>query len=145
MNPKKLSVQEVKDLFNFSLPIQIRFSDIDGYMHVNNGIYFSYFEHGRAAYLYQVCGWDVMEVGTVVANIQIDYLRPIQIFDKVEAFVRCSNIGNSSFVLDQYLLGKTQDGQERIFAHCICTMVSVNMKTMRPVAIPEEYRSKLSS
>ena len=31
--------------FDFSTLIQIRFSDIDGYMHVNNGVYFNYFEH----------------------------------------------------------------------------------------------------
>lgn len=46
----KYQPEEVKASFSFSIPIQVRFSDIDGYMHVNNGIYFNYLEHGRAAF-----------------------------------------------------------------------------------------------
>ena len=39
---------ELQREIEFSLPIQIKFSDIDGYLHVNNGVYFNYFEHARA-------------------------------------------------------------------------------------------------
>lgn len=139
----KYQSEEVKASFSFSLPIQVRFSDIDGYMHVNNGIYFNYLEHGRAAFLYQACGWDVMKVGTVVANINIDYRLPIHMLDRPEVFVKCSNIGNSSFVLEQVIMGETEKGDLRIFAQASTTMVAVDMKTMSPVRIPEEYASKL--
>lgn len=135
----------LKDKFLFSIPIQIRFSDIDGYLHVNNGVYFSYFEHARAAFLDQVCAWDVLAVGAVVGRIEIDYLRSIHLEDKVEAFVRCSRIGNSSFDLEQILVGKDKQGAEVIFAKCRCVMISVDMKSMKPVAVPQEYREKLTA
>lgn len=133
----------LKSQFSFSTPIQIRFSDIDGYLHVNNGVYFNYFEHARAVFLHQVCDWNVMTVGTVVGRIEIDYIRPIHLEDQVEALVKCSRIGNSSFDLEQYLTGKDSKGESRFFAKCKCIMVAVDMKTMKPVAIPEEYRLKL--
>lgn len=130
--------------YKFSTPIQIRFSDIDGYLHVNNGIYFSYFEHARAVFLYKVAGWNVLTVGTVVGRIEIDYLRPIHLEDQVEALVRCSRIGNASFDLEQLLVGKNAQGESHVFAKCKCVMVAVDMKTMKPVSVPEEYRLKLA-
>ncbi|RZS98709.1 acyl-CoA thioesterase [Cecembia calidifontis] len=141
---QKYTIEDVKSSFSFSVPIQIRFSDIDGYMHVNNGIYFSYFEHARAAYLYKVCGWDIMKTGTVVANINIDYKVPLHIMDQPSVYIRCSHIGNTSFVLEQVLMGPTDKGDVKIFAQASVTMVSVDMKTMRPVAVPQEYASKMS-
>lgn len=139
-----LDASQLKIQFSFSTPVQIRFSDIDGYLHVNNGVYFSYFEHARAVFLYEVCRWNVMTIGTVVGRIEIDYLRPIHLEDQVEALVKCTRIGNSSFDLEQYLIGIDSKGESRVFAKCKCIMVSVDMKTMRPVSVPEEYRLKLS-
>ncbi len=127
----------------FSTPIQIRFSDIDGYLHVNNGVYFNYFEHARAVFLHQVCNWDVMATGTVVGRIAIDYYQPIHFEDKVRSLVECSRIGNASFDLEQYLLEEKKDGTSSVYSKCKCTMVTVDMETMKPIQIPEEYRMKL--
>lgn len=134
----------LKSQFPFSCPIQIRFSDIDGYLHVNNGIYFSYFEHARALFLYRVAGWNVMTIGTVVGRIEIDYIRPIHLEDQVEALVKCTRLGNSSFDLEQYLIGTDSKGGTHVFAKCKSVMVSVDMKTMKPVSVPAEYREKLA-
>ncbi|UJP66677.1 acyl-CoA thioesterase [Mongoliitalea daihaiensis] len=136
-------LEDVRSSFSFSVPLQIRFSDIDGYMHVNNGVYFSYLEHARALFLYQQCGWDVMDVGTVVADLHISYKKPIHAFDKVSAFVRCKHVGNSSFVLEQVLAGMTEHGAEVVYASASVVMVSVDMKTMKPTPVPEQYRVKL--
>lgn len=140
---KKYTVEEVKSSFSFSIPIQIRYSDIDGYMHVNNGIYFNYFEHARAQYLFQVCDWDILEIGTVVANVNLDFFRPMHVLDLPIAYVRCIEVGKSSFVLEQVLMGFTSNGEEKVFASAMSTMVSVDMKSMRPTPVPPEYVSKM--
>jgi acyl-CoA thioester hydrolase len=139
----KYKIEDVLSSFSFSVPIQVRFSDIDGYMHVNNGIYFNYFEHARAEFLFRVCDWDIFKVGTVVANINIDYRTPVHAEDKPEVYVRCTRIGNTSFVLEQVLMGKSKDSEVKIFAQATTTMVFVDMETMRPVPVPEEYALKL--
>ena len=136
-------LNQINAEFSFSTPIQIRFSDIDGYLHVNNGVYFSYFEHARALFLYRVVDWNVMTIGTVVGRIEIDYLRPIHLEDQVEALVKCSRLGNSSFDLEQFLVGKDASGNQQVFAKCTCVMVAVDMKTMKPVPVPDNYRKKL--
>lgn len=140
---QKYSVEEVLSLFSFSVPVQVRCSDIDGYMHVNNGVYFSYLEHARAYYLYEVCGWDVMQTGTVVASITIDYRTPIHAMDKPSVYVRTTEIGKSSFVMEQVVMGIAADGQQKIFAQARTVMVAVDMKTMKPVSVPTEYAVKM--
>ena len=40
--------------FKISLPLQIRFSDIDALGHINNNIYFSYFDLGKVNYLHPI-------------------------------------------------------------------------------------------
>ncbi|MDA0314315.1 MAG: thioesterase family protein [Bacteroidetes bacterium] len=138
-------IPQLRADFSFSTPIQLRFSDIDGYLHVNNGVYFSYFEHARAVFLYLQAGWDVLDVGTVVGRIEIDYIRPIHLQDQVEALVKCSRLGNSSFDLEQVLLGRDSAGKEYVFATCKSVLVSVDKNSMKPVSIPDAYRQKLAS
>jgi len=139
----KYKPEDVLSSFSFSVPIQVRFSDIDGYMHVNNGVYFNYFEHARAEFLFRVCEWDIFKVGTVVANINIDYRTPIHAEDRPDVYVKCTGIGNTSFVLEQVLMGKSKDGGDKIFAQASTTMVFVDMETMRPVPVPKDYAAKL--
>jgi acyl-CoA thioester hydrolase len=140
---KRPDLSQLKPEMAFCIPIQVKFSDIDGYLHVNNGIYFNYFEHARGEFLLKKCDWDIMEFGAVVARVEMDYFRPIHLEDEVEAWLSCTRLGNSSFDLDQYLVGKTKDGDEVTFAKCKCIIVSVDMKTMKPNPLPENYRAKL--
>ena len=142
---RNFDIPQLRADFSFSTPIQLRFSDIDGYLHVNNGVYFSYFEHARAVFLYLQAGWDVLDVGTVVGRIEIDYIRPIHLQDQVEALVKCSRLGNSSFDLEQVLLGRDTAGTEHVFATCKSVLVSVDKSSMKPVSIPDAYRLKLAS
>lgn len=139
------SVEEVRASFSFFVPIQVRLSDIDGYMHVNNGIYFNYFEHARALFLFQHCGWYVMDIGTVVASIQIDYRKPIHAEDNPLVYVRCTEIGRSSFVLEQVIIANEKEGSGTVYAQAETTMVAVDLKLMRPVSVPEPYAAKLRS
>jgi len=140
---QKIDPAQLKSEMIFCIPIQVKFSDIDGYLHVNNGIYFNYFEHARGEFLLKKCEWDIMEFGAVVARIEMDYIRPIHLEDKVEAWLKCSRIGTSSFDLAQYLVGKTKERDEVIFAKCKCTVVSVDIFTKKPSPISEIYRAKL--
>ena len=142
---RSFAIPQLRAEFSFTTPIQLRFSDIDGYLHVNNGVYFSYFEHARAVFLYKVAGWDVLDVGTVVGRIEIDYIRPIHLTDQVEALVKCSRLGNSSFDLEQVLLGKDSSGKEQVYAACKSVLVSVDKSSMKPVAIPDAFRQKLAT
>lgn len=133
----------VRKEFGFYVPVQIRFSDIDGYMHVNNGIYFNYMEHARALYLHQVCQWDFHQTGAVVANIHLDFIKPLHFFDQPQSYVRCIKLGKTSFVLEQVLMGQKKNGEEVVFARADITMVTVDMITHKPAPLPVDYAAKI--
>ena len=65
--------------FRHSVPIQIRFNDVDRYGHVNNNSYFSYYDLGKEDYLHNVLkvDYESKEVVPVIANIQADFIFPI--------------------------------------------------------------------
>jgi acyl-CoA thioester hydrolase len=134
---------DVRKEFGFYLPVHIRFSDIDGYMHVNNGIYFNYMEHARAMYLHQICQWDFHKTGAVVANINIDFIKPLHFFDQPQSYVRCSNLGTTSFELKQVLMGKNNFGVEEVYSKAAIIMVTVDLNTHKTSPVPVEYASKI--
>ena len=139
----KYHPEEVAGGFKFFVPLQIRFSDIDGYMHVNNGVYFNYMEHARALYLHQVCQWDFLNIGAVVANINLDFYKPVIFFDQLRAYVRCIHLGTSSFSLEQVLMGDKENGETVVFSKAVITMVAVDLKTMKSSPLPKEYAVKI--
>lgn len=78
--------------FNFPVrvAIQMRFSDIDGFGHANNGAIQSYFDLGRSAYLGQLTGPDfyLQDASLVVVNYTTDFLEQVKMGDRLE--VRCA-------------------------------------------------------
>ncbi|MFN4071655.1 MAG: acyl-CoA thioesterase, partial [Thermus caldifontis] len=63
--------------FPVSVPIQVRFRDLDALGHVNNAVYLTYFEVARAAY-FQRLKEDWLEKGHfILARAEVDFLRPI--------------------------------------------------------------------
>ena len=63
------------------MPVQIRFSDVDQYGHMNNSSYFSIYDLAKTSYMRDVFGdkeWNTL--GIVVANINADFLAPVSFF-----------------------------------------------------------------
>ena len=94
---------EHEEDFRHSLPIQIRFNDVDSYGHVNNNAYFAYYDLGKEDYLRSVLSVDfrAADVAPVIANINADFLLPIFYGDSIVIETRVSHIGNKSFTLEQ--------------------------------------------
>ena len=76
----------VRHQFRHSLPLQIRFNDIDTLGHVNNSVYFPFFDLGKADYFNAVRGENVdwKKADIVVANINCDFLAPVYFNEKIE-------------------------------------------------------------
>ena len=66
-------------VYKHSMPVQIRFNDVDQYGHVNNNAYFAYYDLGKQDYLMHVLrvNYRTSEVVPVIANINADFIIPI--------------------------------------------------------------------
>lgn len=128
--------------FRHSLPIQIRFNDVDRYGHVNNNAYFAFYDLGKEDYLTNILRVDYRnaDVVPVVANINADFFLPILYGDKIIVETRISHVGQKSFTLDQRAVNR-DTGQ--VVCHCATVMVCFSLKTQESAEIPEAYRQAI--
>ena len=126
-------------IFHHSLPIQIRFSDVDRFGHVNNNAYFAYYDLGKQEYMRTVLGPDVFDSETVpvVANINVDFFLPVHYGDAVSVETAVTRLGQKSFTLEQQAV-RTDTGE--VLCRCRTTMVCVHRSDGQSVPIPEESR-----
>ena len=65
-------------VFHHTLPIQLRFNDVDKFGHVNNTVYFSFYDLGKTEYFGSVCpGVDWEKIGIVVVHIEANFVKQI--------------------------------------------------------------------
>lgn len=116
--------------------IEIRFNDLDIYGHVNNAIYLSYLEQARINYFNQIIGvdHDWKTEGIIVANININYLKPIVWGSFISADVWVKETGNKSFVLAYKLYQN-----EIEVSNATTTLVCINYHLEKTINIPEKW------
>jgi YbgC/YbaW family acyl-CoA thioester hydrolase len=80
--------------FRHTLPVQIRFSDVDQYGHMNNSSYFSLYDLAKTSYMRDVFGdKDWKHIGIVVANINADFLAPVFFSDDLVIHTSVIHLG----------------------------------------------------
>jgi len=129
--------------FKHITPIQLRFNDFDALGHVNNSVYFSFYDLGKTSYFNEVLP-DVnlnTEVGVVIANIQVSFLLPVYPGENVAVETAVVEIGNKSFKLLQQLIDL--DNNE---VKCIChtVMVCFDAKTKTTRHISDTWRKAMA-
>ncbi|MFK8048745.1 MAG: acyl-CoA thioesterase [Halioglobus sp.] len=129
--------------YKFFYPINTRWSDNDVYGHVNNVIYYSYFDTAANRYLIEEGGLDIGNgkiVGFVV-NSGCEYHAPISYPEPIEAGLRVEKLGNSSV---RYGIAIFKAGVEQAVAHGHFVHVFVDRQANKSVSIPETLREALA-
>lgn len=129
--------------FYHTMPVQIRFNDIDLAKHVNNAIYPQYFDLARLDYFNKVFGkfLGFEGTGTVIAGIKIDFFRPIFLSDSVFVKTKIVSLGNKSYEMLQHIV---REGETEPLATAITVMVCFNYARNETEEIPEEWRQKIT-
>ena len=140
MDPKNLP--DIS-LFRCTTPVQIRFNDVDVLGHVNNTVYFSFYDTGKAYYFQAVHGKmvDWRHVDTVIANVNCAYLAPIYFGEDIEVLTGCTAIHEKSFRLLQVIRERTTG---ELKSMCETVMVSFDPATAQSRPLPDDWRRMLS-
>lgn len=131
-------------VFRMSIPVQIRFNDIDPFGHVNNATYQEYFDLGRVHYFKQVFDGHLFtkELALVIASIKTDFLIPVLLHDHIEVRTKVHEIGNKSLKMLQHVVD-TNTGQ--IKTTCMSVMVCFRKDgSHQTEVIPEVWRQKFN-
>ena len=123
-------------------PITTRWNDNDIYGHINNVVYYAYFDSVANRYLIEEGGLNIPDdpvVGYVV-NSGCDYLSPAAYPDRLEGGLRVDRLGNSSV---QYGIGIFREGEDTPCAHGHFVHVFVEREANRSISIPAPIRAAL--
>ena len=124
--------------------IDTRWMDNDVYGHVNNVIYYSWFDTVANNFLITEGGIDIHigdRIGYIVHS-QCSYKSAIAYPEPVTAGLRVNRLGNSSV---EYGIGIFKDQVDAAAAYGTFTHVFVNRATERPAAIEGKLRQALES
>jgi acyl-CoA thioester hydrolase len=121
-------------------PVQVRFSDVDVYGHVNNVKYFEYLQEARIAMTAQI--WSGLDpISIVVAQTDVDYLRPILFRpESYDVWSWVSRVGTRSASVDSLIA----DG-DTVYARARVAIVFFDGSTERSTTPPEPYVAGLRS
>lgn len=113
--------------------------DNDAYGHVNNVVYYSWFDTAVNAHLIEQGALDVALSPTIglVIETQCNYFAPLAFPQAVEAGIRVARLGNSSV---RYEVGLFAQGAPDTAAHGHFVHVYVDRETRRPVTVPAPLR-----
>lgn len=100
-------------------PIQMRFSDLDPFHHVNNVAQQMYFDVGKSDYYERVAGEELLA-------------------DRLTVETACERIGTKSLTLFQRLMA---DGQVRSESRSV--MVAFDFAAQQSVAVPDRWRQRM--
>lgn len=128
-------------------PVVVRqavvWGEMDSYQHVNNVVYFRYFENARLEYFRRL-GWFEYEtetgVGPILASTQARFRRALTYPDDILIAAKAGEIGDDRFtmehvVVSQRLAAVTTEGQG--------TVVAYNYRDNQKVRIPDELRRRI--
>lgn len=124
--------------------IQTRWMDNDAYGHVNNVVYYSWFDTAVNAWLIErgVLDMHVGENIGLVIETQCNYFASLSFPQSIEAGIRVARLGNSSV---RYEVGLYAQGEELAAAQGHFVHVYVDRQTRRPVPLPAALRAALET
>ena len=122
--------------------ITTRWMDNDVYGHVNNVVYYSFFDTVVAEYLLAQGALDFIKGDTIglVVETKCSYFAPIAFPDRVRAGLRVANLGTSSV---RYEIGIFRNDETTAAAQGYFVHVYVDRASNRPVPLPEKFRTAL--
>ena len=123
--------------------IPTRWMDNDVYGHVNNVVYYSYFDTVVNQYLIEQGVLDIerSQIIGLVVETRCQYFAPLTFPDVVSAGLRVARLGNSSV---RYEIGLFRNEEETACAQGHFIHVYVERASRRPAALPQAMRAALA-
>jgi acyl-CoA thioester hydrolase len=135
---------ETRARYRHFLAIPTRWHDNDAYGHVNNVVYYAWFDTVVNEHLIRVAGLDIATDAAVALVVETScrYQRSLAFPDAVEAGLRVDRLGRSSVV---YGIGIFRAGEDEASASGRFVHVWVDRATQRPVPVPVRIRAALQA
>lgn len=102
-------MHELLATYPVTIALRVAWGDMDAFQHVNNTIYFRYFESARIAYLERLAVADFVGregIGPILHSVNCRFRLPVTYPDTVHVGVRVTALGRDRMVMDQCLVSE---------------------------------------
>lgn len=145
-SPATRPAPEPRSAYHLFRRIDTRWADNDAYGHVNNVVYYAWFDTAVNAYLIEQGALDIHDGVTIglVVETHCNYFSPVVFPQPVEVGIRIASLGGSSV---RYELGVFTADANGTFEVCAAkghfVHVYVDQQTRRPVQLPLNLKTVL--
>lgn len=123
-----------------TIPLHVRWRDLDAFNHVNNSSYLTYLEESRLQWLRTVPGeWFTEHAMPVMAAVELHYRKPITWPSEIDVLLTCERMGNSSMTLGNRIVARSDHAC--VYADGTVVMVWVDPAGGASVPLPEAIRA----
>lgn len=126
---------------SISLPIQ--WGEQDAFGHVNNTVYFRWFESARIAYGAEVGLselFDKRRIGPILAAVNCNYRKQLTFPDTVQIGARITKLGRTSLVMSHAVVSEKL---QTVAAEGDSTIVVFDYAQQKPIPIPQDLRAAI--
>ena len=130
--------------FRHTIPIQIRFNDIDYMGHVSNSAYHQYLDVARIDYFENVLKdkiqWKTKTL--ILVHFGIDFLSPVFLSDKIKICSKVTKVGNKSISMLQHVIAGDKN---ELRSPSTCVLVFFDKEGKKAIQVPDNWRQKIEA
>ena len=133
-------IEQLLKTFPVVIEIPVAWGEMDALKHVNNVVYFRYFENVRIAYFGKLkLGKFINEtgVGLILASTKCRFKAPLTYPDSVLVGARTSDIKEDRLVMQHSLVSKRL---QKVAAEGEAVLVSYDYRESKKTPLPEDWR-----
>jgi acyl-CoA thioester hydrolase len=126
------------------IEIPVAWGEMDAYGHVNNIVYFRYFETARMAYFEKLASADFVSrnpLGPILASTSCRFRAPLAFPDRLSVGARVARVDEDRFVMFYAVYSHSL---QRIAAEGEGTIVCFDYRENRKAPLPAELRLRIS-
>ncbi len=126
-----------------TIPLHVRWRDLDAFNHVNNSSYLTFLEEARLQWLRTVPGeWFSAHAMPVMAAVELHYRKPIEWPSEIDVLLSCERLGNTSITIGNRIVDRND--ANCVYADGNVVMVWVDPASGAAVALPGAIRTACS-
>ncbi|PWK51853.1 acyl-CoA thioesterase [Pleionea mediterranea] len=139
-----MTLEEFEKAYPVIIELPIHWGDMDAFQHVNNVMYFRYFESARIAYMAETKIMDEMkskQIGPILASTECRYRRPVTYPDTLKIGCRTVEMGEQDFIQEYAIFSESQ---QTITTYGKARIVMVDYKTQQKTAVSDSIRQAIN-
>lgn len=130
--------------FPVVIELPVTWGEMDSFQHVNNTVYFRYFENARVAYFERLGLWDLLAdtgLGPILATAQCRFRVPLTYPDTVSVGTRAATIESDRFLME---FAVASHRHQKIAAEGQGMIVCFDYRAQRKALLPELVKERLA-